>query len=197
MYHRRLKLLDYFSYNGQQNCLPFTSSSNWEPNINAISSEIKHLINEDIKAFRNFKIKADQKQNITREERAALNNLASNANIIIKSADKGGRIVIQDKDNYLKEAHRQLNDTAYYLPLSQPLYLETQKLIRDKIDQLHRQGFINKKQKTYLMGPDPPRPRLFYLLPKIHKVPETWPVRFLILGGRPIERLRVRIISGH
>lgn len=116
MYHGRLKLLDYFSYNGQQDALSFTSSSNWEPNINAISSEIKHLINEDIKALRNFKIKADQKQNITREERAVLNNLANNANIIIKSAD-----------NYLKEAHRQLNGTAYYLPLSQPLYLETQK----------------------------------------------------------------------
>ncbi|KAI3357064.1 hypothetical protein L3Q82_015447, partial [Scortum barcoo] len=34
--------------------------------------------------------------------------------------------------------------------------------------------------------PDPPRPRLFYLLLKIHKDPETWPVPFLIPGGRPI-----------
>ncbi len=36
------------------------------------------------------------------------------------------------------------------------------------------------------MGPDSPRPRLFYLLPKIHKAPASWPVPGVIPSGRPI-----------
>lgn len=38
----------------------------------------------------------------------------------------------------------------------------------------------------YLMGPDNPRQRFFYLLPKIHKEPETWSVPFEMPPGRPI-----------
>lgn len=35
-------------------------------------------------------------------------------NIVIKPADKGGAIVVQDIDLYKKEVLRQLNDTAFY-----------------------------------------------------------------------------------
>lgn len=35
-------------------------------------------------------------------------------NIIIKSADKGGQIVLQDRIDYLLEANRQLGDPKYY-----------------------------------------------------------------------------------
>lgn len=54
------------------------------------------------------------------------------------------------------------------------------------VDQLHRTKFINAKQRTYIIGRSKPRPRRFYILPKIHKDPETWTVPWEIPPGRPI-----------
>lgn len=51
---------------------------------------------------------------------------------------------------------------------------------------LHQKHYINSKQKNYLLGPDTPRARLFYLLPKIHTDPEAWTIPHEIPRGRPI-----------
>lgn len=45
---------------------------------------------------------------------------------------------------------------------------------------------LYKKQSQYLMGLDEPRPRRFYLLPKVHKKPEEWSRPHKIPPGRPI-----------
>lgn len=154
--------------------------------MEAVSSPIQNLIKEDIAAFRQFKPRHSSRQNISQAERGALASLANNPDIIIKGADKGGQICIQDKIHYLQEADRQLSDTHYYKPLQYLLQPETQTIVREKVEQLYRNKFINNKQKTYLMGPDNPRPRLFYLLPKIHKPSASWPVPNVIPSGRPI-----------
>lgn len=44
----------------------------------------------------------------------ALKNLIDNDNLVIKSADKGGGVVILDKDDYIAEAHNILHNTEYY-----------------------------------------------------------------------------------
>jgi len=44
---------------------------------------------------------------------------------------------------------------------------------------------ITVKQRSSLTTPKP-RKRQFYLLPKIHKAPETWPAPFITPAGRPI-----------
>uniref|UniRef100_A0A8C5CWT2 Uncharacterized protein n=1 Tax=Gadus morhua TaxID=8049 RepID=A0A8C5CWT2_GADMO len=121
--------------------------------------------------------------NITVHQQQALNKLKSHHEIIIKPADKGGQIVIQDRTNYILEATRQLNDPVYYRPLTDPMYLETQTMVRLLIDQMRKKHLISAKQAHYLYGPDLPRARLFYLLPKIHKPPENWTVPF---PGRPV-----------
>lgn len=46
--------------------------------------------------------------------------------------------------------------------------------------------YITTKQTTYLYGPDPPHPRLFYPLPEIQKDPESWTIPSKINLGRPI-----------
>ena len=51
---------------------------------------------------------------------------------------------------------------------------------------MHKCKIISKKQLQYLSGPEDPRPRRFYILPKIHKDPTTWTVRNKIPTGRPI-----------
>lgn len=51
-------------------------------------------------------------------ENKAIKSLASNENIIIKTADKGGGIVVMDRDDYIKEAYRLLADTTTYRRLT-------------------------------------------------------------------------------
>ena len=48
------------------------------------------------------------------EDIEALQQLQYNKNIVIKPADKGGKIVIWPTDQYIQEAQRQLSDKKYY-----------------------------------------------------------------------------------
>ena len=186
-YHRRLKILDYFNYNTDFPHLPFTMPSRWEPSMGSVSTPIRGLIEHDLRSFRDLRPRCLKGEgNITTPQRQALSNLKSRQEIIIKPADKGGQIVLQDRTNYVLEATRQLNDISYYRPLTQPMFLETQMIVRNLIDQMKREHLVTNKQAHYLYGPDLPRARLFYLLPKIHKPPESWTVPFLVLPGRPI-----------
>lgn len=66
------------------------------------------------------------------------------------------------------------------------MYPETVPLVQDIIKDLYETNFISFKQKQYLLGPSEPRPRRFYLLPKIHKDKSTWPKPSEIPAGRPI-----------
>ena len=187
IYHRRLKILDYFKYNTDYFYLPFTTPSIWEPALKSVSKPIRQLIDQDLRSFRDLRPRRPVGEaNITVHQQQALNKLKSHHEIIIKPADKGGQIVIQDRTNYILEATRQLNDPVYYRPLTDPLYLEIQTMVRLLIDQMRKKHLISAKQAHYLYGPDLPRARLFYLLPKIHKPPENWTVPFVVPPGRPI-----------
>lgn len=52
------------------------------------------------------------------KERLALLSLTKNYDLIIKNADKGGRIIIQNQTNYIWEAERVLADRSTYCKLS-------------------------------------------------------------------------------
>ena len=155
--------------------------------MRSVSAPIRELIDHDLRSFRHLRPRHPKgENNITVQQQQALKTLKSRHEIIIKPADKGGQIVLQDRTNYVLEAMRQLQDTTYYRPLTQPMYLETQMMVRSLIDQMKQKHLITAKQATYLYGPDLPRARLFYLLPKIHKAPEDWTVPFRVPPGRPI-----------
>ena len=94
--------------------------------------------------------------------------------------------MILSREQYIIEVERQLKDAIYYRKLDKPIYLDTIKLVTNIIDSLLRGKYINKKQHRYLIGEEEPRPRRFYILPKIHKDPATWTVPFEIPPGRPI-----------
>ena len=56
--------------------------------------------------------------NITKEERNALYSLRDVSTIIIKGADKGSVVVVWDKEDYLKETYKQLQDREVYEKVS-------------------------------------------------------------------------------
>ncbi|KAL2090455.1 hypothetical protein ACEWY4_012718 [Coilia grayii] len=128
----------------------------------------------------------DATDNLSIGEQRALKRLQQNERIIIKPADKGSMIVIMDRTQYIQECNRQLNNSKHYIKLTHTLQYDTQLLQRRILQRICEEGYINKRQLAFLGGPDQPRPRYFYILPKIHKDPESWPVPHTIPAGRPI-----------
>ena len=115
--------------------------------MKSVSKPIRQLIDQDLRSFRDLRPRRPGGEaNITVHQQQALNKLKSHHEIIIKPADKGGQIVIQDRTNYILEATRQLNDPVYYRPLTDPMYLETQTMVRHLIDQMRKKHLISAKQ---------------------------------------------------
>lgn len=186
-YHRRIKLATYFRKNSsKKDIIPFTGHSDWTPPLNLLPVEVKRLIHEDKNMFEMHYKLMEPKPNISSEELEILHELKNNKQIIIKPADKGSAVVIMGREQYIYEVERQLNDTTYYKKLLKPIYLETVPLIHGILERLKNKKFINWKQRRYLAGNKQPRPRLFYILPKIHKDPSAWTIPNKIPPGRPI-----------
>jgi len=123
--------------------------------------------------------------NLSTGEQDGLNKLQKNKNIVIKPADKGSATVLMNRTDYIKEAERQLNNNKYYIKCNQPLCHENVKKIHKVLVEMLDKKYITKDQLNYLSGPEDYRPRIFYLLPKIHKKHSTWPQEKMP-EGRPI-----------
>ena len=61
-----------------------------------------------------IEIPKDKYNNLTSEERQALHDLKNDKNIVIKAADKGSALVFWDREDYIKEAEKQLGDCDVY-----------------------------------------------------------------------------------
>ena len=116
--------------------------------------------------------------NTTKGERRAIKTLKKNKDIIIKPADKGGAIVIQDLTDYIKEDERQLMKKEHYSPLEDPKKTIKQfiKEVHSTLQQAKSKELIDEDMLKLLFRSNP-RISNLYLLPKIHK--ENYP-------GRPI-----------
>ena len=115
-----------------------------------------------LKFNRNTKI-----SNLSSEEWAALKNLSKRNDIVVKSADKGGAVVVWRSDLYQKEALRQLSDTSFYAKIPKDLTSKNQKLVKDTI-----QNLIVSQELPYTATNliiNTPRTSCIYFLPKIHK----------------------------
>ena len=90
-----------------------------------------------------------------------------------------------NKIDYINEGYRQLNDDRYYRKIPDHINLETAEKVNDILYDLVEKKFISNKQYMYLKSPEDPRPRQFYMLPKIHKSLDKWPSPTMP-PGRPI-----------
>ena len=119
------------------------------------------------------------KQNLSRNERKALNELKQNHHINLKKADKGSTTVVMNKIDEIREGQSQINDKNNYSPLTEPMVKETQDKVSRLIANLHHGiKHIDDMTKIWLsQTPCPPRIPEFYTVTKIHKP---------TLTGRPI-----------
>ena len=132
-YHRRLKLISFFK-DKESVSLPFVGQSVWTPPPEEIQHSVHQLITLDKLTIKNHYRTILETPNISQLEKEALTELQKNKHIVIKPADKRSAVVILDRDQYILEVERQLNDTIYYHKLDKPIYLDTIKLVIQIID---------------------------------------------------------------
>lgn len=179
-----MKCLWSFRYNPPKQSDRWRLPSIWNPPQHFTIPLEPHL--EEIENLTDNIISRANKQNLTKSEKSKLKELANRSDIVIKEADKGSAIVIMDKDRYIREALRQLEDPEYYRSIEHPLFPDNANKIAEIMLTLRNKNFITKKEWEYLTPPVDPRPRIFYMLPKIHKDPEKWSVPNVMPPGRPI-----------
>lgn len=203
---RNLLLRDFFSdcpsnYNPGDFDKLFRPKSNWQPKLMFITDETKLLINalerktrclinryklsNKFKINNNSLIEKNFKSNLTRGQFAAIGSLRANKNIVIKPADKGGKICIIDQDAYIKEGERQLKNTKYYKQIQETPKRITCININKILFSLKKSNVLHQKQYAYLAANTLDADRSFYLLPKVHKPFDRWPNPSMP-EGRPI-----------
>ncbi|KAJ8039378.1 hypothetical protein HOLleu_17075 [Holothuria leucospilota] len=102
------------------------------------------------------------------KERCALRDLSSNFNVVIRQADKGSAVVVMDRQLYIQERYRLLNDTSVYQRTEATVISDIERDIRQLADQLHNDDVISDDMHQYAIRVNT-RPARFYLLPKVHK----------------------------
>ena len=97
---------------------------------------------------------------------------------MIKPADKGSAIVVWDREDYEKEAQRQLYDEKIYEKVNRDPIPEVNKKIDGVLNHMVRSKQIDKKIRQFLQL-HKPQLGTMYLLPKIHKSVKS-------VKGRPV-----------
>ena len=127
-----------------------------------------------------------RRNNLNKELRAAWTSLRDNPETYLTTADKGGKPVLIPREDYIREALRQLQDTDTYEELSreraEELLLNLGKKKTAVIGKLLKGNLITRTEQRRLVEEKWEIPPI-YFLPKIHKpinpASNTYP-------GRPI-----------
>jgi hypothetical protein len=183
-FSHRVKLADFFRNSKKNNFLPFVEKTGWAPNSKLVDPAIPDSIKAIKERVENLEFPKNH-QNLSYQERLALTGLRKNNDIVIKPADKGSATVLMRKDNYIREAHRQLSNLKHYRKLDEPLWQNNCDKFNGILQEMADKKAITKKQFKYLTAKRDSNPRTFYLLPKIHKPIESWSDP-MIPPGRPI-----------
>ena len=158
---------------------PFRAKSTFCPPKNNHSLETYcRLVEKDVTQILNKKREYKTMNNLPKEQREALMELKNDVNVIVKPADKGGAIVIQNRADYVKEITRQLGDESFYRKLSSCPITQFKKEIHGKLQSFLDDQEIDKNEFEFMKVDFPVTP-VIYTLPKIHKRLDSPP-------GRPI-----------
>ncbi|XP_072043052.1 uncharacterized protein [Amphiura filiformis] len=140
-------------------------------------------------AIRVLKSCKPPKNNISKGERTAIQDLKKDDNIVILPADKGRSTVIMNKSDYIKKSNDLLNDTTTYKKLkTDPTSKHKKQLVsiltklKDQVVSEDEQGKVTaiSKQDFWKMYPTSETTPRYYGLPKIHKA--AIPLRPIISG---------------
>jgi hypothetical protein len=121
---------------------------------------------------------ASRRQNLSRSEQKAIRDLQMDNSIVIKPADKGGSIVIMDKEDYIKKCDLLLSDRNHYHQVSPIVAHGIYNRVKARI--IAAVKHLEPEIQRRLVNENPSFGR-FYGLPKIHK--EGTPLRPIVASN--------------
>ena len=121
----------------------FRNPSKWNPQGPMIVEHMSLLNQEQI--VDKHVPRKNLKFNLTKEERSAKHRLSSNSDIIIKKADKGSAVVIQNRSVYIAEGLRQLSDRNFYRLQEENLTQIHNTLISEQVNKMLLSKEISQK----------------------------------------------------
>ena len=124
----------------------FSPPSIWEPTgMPPTALEAFQMANElDLSLL---KVHSPPVQNLTKDERLAMEELKNNTEIVIKPADKGSAVVVMNRSDYMLEGLRQLSDENFYLAQDECLTAKHNAIIGAKINEMVDEGEITEKKR--------------------------------------------------
>ena len=170
---RKIQLLDEFGNN--------TNSQNQNINNSIVKKtgeyipftkdpfllyNVKELKNKFCKSLWKLPVKRKLHSNITTSERKAITSLSRNNDIIIRSVDKGGAIVVMDTTYYVSKVQECLRNTNTYEKLNNYDPSLTMKLVTKFCEKF--KNTLTDKERLYLQKFNF-KTSNFYGNPKIHK----------------------------
>ena len=121
--------------------------------------------------------------NLSKEEWLAMTGLAEDRNIIIKQADKGSCVVLWDREDYLAEAEKQLQDGDIFedTDFKESDLVNLVEKSNTMFQSLRKKNLITEKELKYFCCQHKKFTNFgkMYLLPKFHKELDNVP-------GRPV-----------
>ena len=186
-FERSNRLKFYFRNHPKVEPHPFKKKSSWNPPRASTDIE-KYLlrVREEINSLHPL----NSTPNLTPTQNKALKELQSDKSLVIKSADKGSGIVIEDTEQYVTDGLDHLSDSSIYEQVDTDPTKPLTQAINTYIDSMYQEGIIDtltKEHLTLTIDP-PPRTQQLYFLKKIHKNPIA--VRPIVSGcGGPTEKI--------
>ena len=125
-----------------------------------------------------IEIPSKRYNNLTKNERNALYSLKDDPSIMIKGADKGSVVAVWDREDYLKEAYKQLEDREVYeeVPNDPNVLINT---IKKALEKIRLRSDLSSDTLNYFLVKDLKFAR-FYILPEINKLLHDVPSRPVI-----------------
>ena len=128
------------------------------------------------------------KNNLSQRQKIALRKLRKRKDIVIKKADKGSTVVIQDRQDYIEMGLEHLSDRDTYNELEEDQTKQVANEVTQAIRAMYQEGQIDKPTAEYLLPPPMVRTQEMYFLKKIHKNPPS--ARPIVSGcSGPTERI--------
>ena len=93
--------------------------------------------------------------------------LKDDKSIIIKDADKGATVIVWDREDYLKEARKQLKDKEVYLEVSNDL-IALVSAIFVSLEKIRKRGNFSQDTLNYFLVKDPNLRGFTYYLKSIN-----------------------------
>ncbi len=185
-FNRSNRIKYFFRNEPERDPHPFRKKSTWMPPRG--SPELESYLQRIENDLPNITPKHFEK-NLTKEEKLALRTLKSDPTLIIKQADKGSGIVLEDTEKYIKDGLDHLSDDSIYETIEEDPTTPLAEAINKYVHYMHKKGIIDTTTKEFLsFNPKMPRTQQLYFLKKIHKNPIS--VRPIVSGcGGPTEKI--------